>query len=174
MPNIIRVARIFAENAHKKQVRKYNSEPYINHPVDVAILVNSVKHDNNMLAAALLHDVVEDTHYTISDISKEFGCDVADLVENLTDISVPLDGNRKVRKEIDRIHTSLSSNRAKTIKIADLIDNSKSILKHDLKFAIVYMAEKKALLNVLIGGDSLLLKIANSIVRKYYNHINNN
>ena len=79
----------------------------------------------------------------------------------------------KVRKEIDRMHTSISSNRAKTIKIADLIDNSKSILEHDPRFAVVYMAEKKALLNVLIGGDSLLLKIANSIVRKYYNHINN-
>lgn len=174
MPNIIRAARIFAENAHKEQLRKYTCEPYINHPVNVAILVNSVKHDNNMLAAALLHDVIEDTHYTISDISKEFGCDVADLVENLTDISVPTDGNRKIRKEIDRMHTSLSSNRAKTIKIADLIDNSKNILEHDPKFAVVYMAEKKAMLNVLIGGDLLLLKIANSIVRKYYNYINNN
>lgn len=171
MPNIIRAARMFAENAHNGQIRKYTGEPYINHPVNVAILVNSVKHDNNMIAAALLHDVVEDTHYTIRDIFEEFGYDVADMVENLADISVPLDGNRKIRKEIDRMHTSLSSNRAKTIKIADLIDNSKSILEHDPKFAVVYMAEKKALLNVLIGGDSSLLKIANSIVGQYYNKV---
>lgn len=96
-----------------------------------------------MVAAALLHYVVEDTHFTTSYMSKEFGSDVANLVKCLTDGSVLSDGNRSTRKKLDRIHTSLSSNRAKTIKIADLIDNSKSICKYDHKFANVYMSEKK-------------------------------
>lgn len=161
---MIRAARNFAEKAHEGQTRKYTNEPYISHPVSVAMLVNDVESDSNMIAAALLHDVVEDTSLTIHDISKEFGNDIACLVDELTDISKPADGNRKARKEIDRMHTSKASDRAKTIKLADLIDNSKSIVEHDPKFAKVYIAEKKALLEVLTEGNILLFNLANRIV----------
>ena len=126
MSNIVKTARQFAEKAHKGQIRRYTGAPYITHPVAVALLANSVDSDSNMLAAALLHDVVEDTNITSGDISKEFGKDIAYLVEGLTDVSKPSDGNRKIRKEIDRIHISKFSDRVKTIKLADLIDNSKS------------------------------------------------
>lgn len=170
MGDIIRSARQFAEKAYEGQTRKYTNETYINHPVAVASLVNDVGSDNNMIAAALLHDIVEDTPITIHDISKEFSNDIACLVDELTDISKPADGNRKARKEIDRMHTAKASDRAKTIKLADLIDNSKSIIEHDPEFAKVYIAEKKALLEVLSEGNILLFNLANRIVDR--NRIN--
>ncbi len=148
----------FAADAHTGQVRKYTGEPYVTHPVAVAKIVASVTDDCNMICAALLHDVIEDTPVTYKDIvSAGFGRDIGMLVLDLTDVSHPLDGNRKVRKFLDRVHTSLACRDAKTIKLADLIDNTSSITACDPKFARVYMAEKKLLLAHLRGGDSRLL-----------------
>ena len=171
MSNIIKTARRFAEEAHKGQKRKYTGEPYINHPVAVALLVNTVDSDSTTLAAALLHDVVEDTDVTLDDISKNFGKDVAYLVEGLTDVSKPSDGNRKTRKEIDRKHIAKFSDKTKTIKLADVIDNSKSICEHDPEFAAIYMLEKKALLVMLQTGNAHLFQIANSIVQEYFENV---
>jgi len=82
------------------------------------------------------------------------------LVEQLTDISGPSDGNRTTRKEIDRQHTSKSYPDAKTIKLADLIDNQFSIVKRDPNFAKVYLKEKGLLLEVLKEGDKTLYNMA--------------
>ena len=122
--------------------------------------------DENMLAAAYLHDVVEDTGVTLSTIENLFGEDVATLVSGLTDVSKPSDGNREERKRIDREHTAQQSARCKTIKLADLIHNSQSILEHDRDFAKVYIKEKELLLDVLKEGDSKLWGIANEIVQR--------
>jgi len=165
---MIKEARAFATKAHEGQIRKYTGEPYITHPVAVALLVHKVTSDSDMIAAALLHDVVEDTDISLDDIGKEFGGKIAYLVEGLTDVSIFSDGNRKVRKEIDRMHISQFSDKVKTIKLADLIDNSKSICKYDPKFAAVYMLEKKALLKVLKTGDAHLFQIADNIVQEYF------
>ena len=153
-----RRAEEFATAAHARagQVRKYTGEPYIEHPRAVVALVRSVPHDEGMLAAAWLHDTVEDTGVTLDDIRDEFGHDVADLVGWLTDVSQTTDGNRKARKAIDRAHTARAPARAKTIKLADLIDNSASIVERDPEFAKVYLAEKRELLTVLIEGDATL------------------
>lgn len=157
-----------SKKAHGKQVRKYTNEPYLSHPFSVAGLVASVCDNNDMIVAAILHDVVEDTHVTIETIKGIFGTNVAGLVSDLTDISALSDGNRKTRKAIDREHTAEASPAAKTIKLADLIDNTKSITQFDPDFAKVYMAEKKRLLEVLGEGDSTLFKIASDLVDGYY------
>lgn len=81
----IRSALEFAKKAHEKQVRK-SGEPYIIHPILVAAITASISGDAVMVIAALLHDVVEDTPYTIDDIQERFGKDVAYLVEGLTKI----------------------------------------------------------------------------------------
>ena len=156
----------FATKAHEGQVRKYTGEPYIHHPIAVARLVASVTDDRAMIIAAILHDTVEDTDATLDEIEHLFGADVASLVEALTDVSTPQDGLRHMRKEIDRLHTAKASPRAKTIKLADLIDNSGSIIERDPKFAKVYIGEKKPLLEVLTEGDPFLLSEAWRIVRK--------
>ncbi len=167
---MIRKAREFATRAHAAtdQRRKYTREPYIVHPAEVARLVTSVSDDMAMICAAWLHDVVEDTAVSITEIEFEFGDDIAQLVADLTDVSTPADGNRKKRKLIDLEHTQAASPRAKTVKLADLIDNSSSIALHDPGFARIYMAEKKRLLRVLQEGDPLLHAMATEIVEAYY------
>lgn len=152
----------FARDAHASvgQVRKYTGEPYIVHPVAVAKLVRSVPHSNAMLAAALLHDVVEDTPVELNEIEFEFGDEIAELVGWLTDVSRPEDGNRAVRKHLDLLHTAKSSPSAKTIKLADLIDNTKTIAVHDQAFWQRFRKEKRALLEVLKDGDPTLWRMA--------------
>lgn len=155
-------ALAFADAAHGAigQRRKYTNEPYIVHPIAVAELVRSVPHSEAMLAAAYLHDVVEDTPVTIEEIDAAFGGEVAGLVGWLTDISRPQDGNRALRKAMDLRHTAKAPPDAKTIKLADLIDNTKTIATLDPHFWRIYRREKAALLDVLTEGDATLWRMA--------------
>jgi (p)ppGpp synthase/HD superfamily hydrolase len=152
----------FAKAAHESvdQRRKYTHEPYIVHPIAVAELVKSVDHTPEMVAAALLHDVVEDTPVSLQTIRTEFGPVVADLVDWLTDISRPEDGNRRKRKRIDLEHSAKAPPAAKTIKLADLIDNTRTIARHDPGFWKVFRREKHELLKVLTEGDPALWRTA--------------
>lgn len=154
--NIVEKARTFATAAHSAvgQVRKYTGEPYINHPAEVVGLLEAFSITQpEMLAAAWLHDVVEDTSVGIDLIEKEFGRCIADLVSGLTDVSRPEDGNRARRKAIDRKHSAAQSPACQTIKLADLICNTESIISRDPEFAVVYLAEKRELLAVMDKGD---------------------
>lgn len=155
---LINKALGFATAAHEGQVRKYTGEPYIKHPIEVMNIVRTVPHTENMLAAALLHDVVEDCGVELSEIFDIFGARIAAYVDDLTDESKPEDGNRATRKEIDRNHTEVALKDSKTIKLADLISNTKSICEHDKEFAKVYVKEKQLLLEVLTEGDPALYK----------------
>jgi (p)ppGpp synthase/HD superfamily hydrolase len=157
--NIVTKAQVFATAAHAavKHVRKYTGEPYIVHPIHVMSIVKTVEHTDAMLAAALLHDTVEDTGVTIDLIEQEFGTEVAELVGWLTDVSKKDDGNRAVRKQMDLEHTAQAPAAAQTIKLADLISNTSSIVKNDPKFAETYLKEKQALLKVLTKGDPALI-----------------
>jgi (p)ppGpp synthase/HD superfamily hydrolase len=119
------------------------------------------------IAAAYLHDVVEDTGVTIEQIEREFGTEITELVSYLTDVSKPSDGNRKVRKTIDRKHTAKAPAAAKTVKLADLISNTQSIVKYDMNFAETYLEEKMELLSVLQhGGDPVLWKQAHTLCKE--------
>jgi (p)ppGpp synthase/HD superfamily hydrolase len=162
---LIEKARAFATAAHAAvgQLRKYTFEPYIVHPAEVAALVATVPgHTPEMVAAAWLHDTVEDTGVTIELIRSEFGAEVAELVGWLTDVSRPDHGNRAARKAVDRAHTAGAPAAAQTIKLADLIANTRSIMQHDEKFAVTYLAEKRMLLEVMTKGDSGLMAQARS------------
>jgi hypothetical protein len=151
-------ARVYATSAHARinQLRKYTRQPYDVHLKAVAELVAAVSDDPAMIAAAWLHDTVEDTPATFEDLEREFGADVTQLVKELTDVSRPGDGNRAVRKAIDRRHTAGASPRAKTVKLADIVDNTEDICRHDAKFGRVYVSEAEALLAVLAEGDAAL------------------
>ncbi len=157
----IATALDFATEAHRGQKRKYTGTEYITHPIAVAKILSSVEIcDEDMLIAALLHDVVEDTPITIEAVRAEFGPAVADLVGWLTDTSKPSDGNRAARKAIDRQHSAAAPAAAQTIKLADLIDNTLTIEAHDPGFAKVYREEKRLLLDVMTSGDPVLWEIA--------------
>ena len=162
MTNIVERARVFATAAHAAvgQTRKYTGEPYVVHPIEVSELVASVNGTEAMVAAALLHDVLEDTEVTVDLLEEQFGSKVADLVLWLTDISRPEDGNRSARKALDRQHSAVAPAAAQTIKVADLISNTRSIVAHDPGFAKVYLEEKRLLLDVLTRADSTLLAMA--------------
>ena len=162
MTDLVKDAKLFATQAHQRigHRRKYTSQPYEVHLREVGKIVSSVTDDPQMIAAAWLHDTVEDTAATHRDIEQNFGPEVGQLVRELTDVSKPSDGNRAIRKSLDREHLRQASPRAKTIKLADLIDNTRDICKHDPRFARTYYGEAIELIEVLIEGDPVLYKQA--------------
>lgn len=157
----------FAKQAHESidQRRKYTNEPYIVHPTLVASIVSTVTDDESMICAAWLHDVVEDTPVSLAEIQTEFGDDVAHLVNGLTNVSKPEDGNRATRVAIDRKHTAGTDSRTKTIKLADLIANLDGIVQQNAGFARRYLAEKELLLEELGDGDAALVKRVRGIIQ---------
>lgn len=162
-------AMYYAIQAHAGQIRKYTEEPYVTHPIAVANLVAGVTDDTDMVVAALLHDVIEDTAITYADLEAyEFSSAVIDLVRGMTQVSTRSDGSRAVRKRMDLKFLAKQSHKVHTIKLADLIHNSESIIAHAPKFAEVYMAEFRALLVVLTGGDGSLRDHALKIIKEYY------
>ena len=144
-------AKMFATAAHAAigQKRKYSGDDYIVHPQRVAAIVEKHGGTDEMIAAAWLHDTVEDTDVTPDLITKMFGNDVASIVEGLTDVSLPSDGNRAKRKSIDRMHSASASTESQFVKCADIIDNSWDIAENDLSFAKVYKSEVFLLLHAM-------------------------
>ncbi len=149
--SIDKTALTFATAAHAAigQKRKYSGDDYIVHPIRVADTVKQYGGTKEMIAAAYLHDVVEDTQVDIDTITGMFGSVVADLVNDLTDVSVPDDGNRATRKSIDRQHLAQANVDAQFIKCADIIDNSWDIADNDPSFWKVYKQEMQLLLDVM-------------------------
>ena len=164
--DLIQRAREFASKAHASidQRRKYTGDPYIVHPEAVAELVAATGAGTEVIAAAWLHDVVEDTPVTLDQVRGEFGDEVAKLVDDLTDVSRRNDGNRATRVAIDREHTSRADPRAKTVKLADVVHNLADIVEFDPKFAVTYLAEKERLLEVLQEGDASLKRRASDLI----------
>ena len=111
-----------------------------------------------MIAVAWLHDTVEDCSVTLHDIRDLFGYTVAVGVSGLTDIGLGV--NRAERKAKSNIWLSQCHGWIQTIKCADLISNTSSIVKHDPKFAVTYLAEKRALLDVMDKADPRLRELA--------------
>ena len=149
-----RMALQFAAEAHQGQVRKYTGEPYIYHPLHVAELVhqNCPSHSSEMIMAALLHDTVEDTEVTFTEIEREFGEKVANLVYWLTDNVGKESGNRRTRKRLACVFLSAAPVEAQIIKLCDLMSNTESIVEHDSNFARVYLQEKEELLTAIAVG----------------------
>jgi (p)ppGpp synthase/HD superfamily hydrolase len=144
-------AKMFATAAHAAvgQKRKYSGDDYIVHPQRVAAIVERHGGTDEMIAAAWLHDTVEDTDVSPKLITKMFGDEIASIVEGLTDVSLPSDGNRAKRKSIDRMHSASASTEAQFVKCADIIDNSWDIAENDLSFAKVYKSEVFLLLHAM-------------------------
>jgi len=132
--SIVTKAYQFAQVAHEGHLRKYTFEPYITHPVEVAAIVEYYfPGREEMVCAAFLHDVVEDTPMTIEIIIKEFGTIIGELVSDLTHIKLP-ENNRAENKRLTREKLAAATYEAKCIKLADLIHNIPSIKKYDPSF----------------------------------------
>lgn len=173
------IAQSYATNWHSTQTRKYTHEPYIEHPREVVEILRGVPGCTpEMFAAGWLHDTIEDApddmarEYRKTVIHATCGHVVLTMVLGLTDVSKPSDGNRAVRKRIDRLHAATTDPATKTVKLADIISNSQSILTHDPEFARVYLPEKRLLLDeALLQGDPLLWEHADRILREGLAHL---
>lgn len=151
--SILFAAYLLAEKAHRNVQRKGSDEPYLNHPVAVCLKVlkyaGKKYYDVNSLAAALLHDVFEDGGASLQEIAETTNDDVADLVSQVSKVSLKSDGNRSFRTAVDIKHYSRGCARAQTIKVADIDDNSRDVVEIDSKFAKRYLPEQRAKLDAL-------------------------
>ena len=169
-------AYFFASGAHfgvgqMRPTLENSDTPYIVHPVEVAGIVAELPEATvDMIVAALLHDVVEDTGVKLTTIQRLFGSDVADLVLHLTDYYTPESFpmfNREKRKamEVERLRNAPAA--AKTIKLADGLSNTPSIAINKPKFMPVYGPEKRAAWRALYGGNILLWHRLNEELLKW-------
>ena len=128
-PETLSKAYDFALKAHEKQKRDEGS-PYIIHPVAVANILTELKLDSATIATGLLHDTIEDTHATYKTIEKEFGKEVADLVDGVTKISVfenQAASNSKAENFRKLILATSKDIRVLLVKLADRLHNMRTI-----------------------------------------------
>ena len=133
----------FAIESHKGQERKFEGGPYVKHCVRVAQKVALAPGSTqDMIIAALLHDVIEDCpHVDEFQIDEKFGATVYNYVKDLT--HPPLEyGNRKARKQKEKEQLWAAPAEVHTIKCADIIDNIPSIVDNDKDFAPRFIQEK--------------------------------
>jgi len=128
-PETLSKAYTFALNAHKDQKRD-SGDPYLSHPVAVANILTELKLDSATIATGLLHDTIEDTKITYKTVKKEFGREVADLVEGVTKIS-ELEGkvieNSKAENIRKLILATSKDIRVLLVKIADRLHNMRTL-----------------------------------------------
>lgn len=122
----------FAAMAHKGQVRKGTKTPYIVHPVEASLIAFEMTDDISIIIGAILHDVVEDTNYELSDIEHLFGNDVAALVRYESEDKrkdLPPEDSWKIRKQEFLHHLESAPVGAKVITLADKLSNMRAIVK---------------------------------------------
>jgi len=124
---VIRAAH-FAAHKHKGQRRKdVKASPYINHPIGLAEVLHTDGgvSDAVVIAAALLHDTIEDTETTYEELRGAFGAAVADVVAEVTDVKFL---GKELRKRLQIVKAGRASDRARLVKLADKICNLRDIL----------------------------------------------
>ena len=129
---VLNKALIFAVNAHAGMKRKGTNTPYIVHPMEAVAIVASMTDDREIIAAAALHDVVEDTKYTIDDIKNDFGDKVARLVASESEDKrpeLPESETWKIRKEETLEHLKNASIETKMITLGDKLSNIRAIYR---------------------------------------------
>lgn len=156
--SLISMAYMFAAGAHAGvgQKRKYTNVDYIVHPIAVADIVRAHGGTEEMIAAAMLHDTIEDTQVTFGHIFTLFGERIAEMVDALSNKAKPEDGNREARFFINiaKLQERLDM-QSRVIKLADLVHNTASIAKYDQEFSAHYLAEKAFMLKVLFSGTEV-------------------
>lgn len=135
------------------------------HPEEVAAIVRDAGLSDDAIAAALLHDVVEDTPIENAEIMRWFGKRVGSYVDDLTDVPLSA-GNRATRKAIDRERIAAAGYEPQTIKAADLISNTTTIVEYDPDFAKTYLREKRSTLELLTRAHPSVLARANETLRE--------
>ena len=163
---------------HNGQVRKYTGDPYWMHPMDVATTFAQYDNTAGGIEIALCHDLLEDTacsslelfHFlTTMDYSMELAGFICKGVEELTDVytkeAFP-EYNRKKRKQLEAERLATISSVAQSVKYADFLDNTKSIVENDPHFAKIYLKEKQVALSYMDKGNTALRQLCESQLTK--------
>ncbi len=130
---VVQRAFEFANSAHSN-VRRRSGEPYMLHPIAVAqIVVDDIGLGYKSISAALLHDVVEDTDYTVEDIREHFGNKIASLVDGLTKIKTVLDNEQKTHGVADISQQSMQAENFKRILLT---------LNDDVRVVLIKLADR--------------------------------
>jgi GTP pyrophosphokinase len=120
----------FSEQAHRGQVRN-SGDPYITHCVDVATILADLQLDSITVASGLIHDVVEDTKVTVADVEREFGKDIAAIVDGLTKIAKLPTGGSQEERQVESYRKLLLSiakdARVIIVKLADRLHNMRTL-----------------------------------------------
>jgi (p)ppGpp synthase/HD superfamily hydrolase len=163
---LVERARAYATGAHGAvgQRHKQQELPYASHLRSVSEMVADAGGTPSMIAAAWLHDVVENTECTLDDLRMEFGDLVTSYVNWLTDFSKDGDAPAKAKE-----HARLASApvEVKTIKLADLIDNCSTVLKYKPEIVDSYLADKEQVMQLVADGDRPLYQKAMNIIERW-------
>lgn len=130
--SILDKAVVFAVKAHQCVERRGKDFPYIVHPMEAVAIAATMTSDQELLAAAVLHDTVEDTAVTLKDVEREFGKRVAELVEAESDIEFEgktREESWRLRKEEAIERLSAASNDVKMVALSDKLSNIRAIYR---------------------------------------------
>ncbi len=125
----LRKAYLFAHSLHSGQLRK-SGEPYIVHPIAVAEILSEFRMDETSLVAAILHDVVEDTHVSVEEVEKQFGANVASIVDGLTKLAKVefRSSQEKLAENFRKMIVAMSRDiRVIVVKLADRLHNMRTL-----------------------------------------------
>ncbi len=125
--SIVEKALQVASKSHRKQCRKNTDIPYITHPVTVGMMLMKAGYDEDIIAAGILHDTVEDTDLTLNDIEREFGPRIAGIVEGCSEPNKSLPWKERKEHTIEFLKTAPEEIRV--VACADKLHNIRSIIK---------------------------------------------
>ncbi|RYY66981.1 MAG: HD domain-containing protein [Chitinophagaceae bacterium] len=182
MDKLLETVRDFADTAHGGQLRKYSPDRYIVHPVRVMERCAAQGANRAQLAAALLHDVLEDTRIDEEELLRFLRSvtddaearHILELVVELTDVFTTAAyprWRRSRRKEAEMERMSTISAEAQTIKYADILDNTREIVREDPGFAPKFLSECRQLLRVMDAGDPELRAEAQAGIRNGFDEL---
>lgn len=164
MTDVVRRAAIFATSIHAATGQRlpYTDEPFIAHPMRVAELVAGTGARPEVVAAAWLHDVLEDTPVTLEEIASVFGPEVGSLVDMAAMLPHCLADD--LPGAVDHVQLARASAEAQTICIASLIDHTTQILRYETRRRSLLLHEKREILRGLGKGDAGLYMMAALVV----------
>ena len=166
-------ARNDAFSLHSGQFRKYTGEPYIHHNAEMVGMFYSLNCDeldeqqlDEGCSIIWLHDVMEDCGVTYETLASEYSAEICSGVRWLSDIDQV--GNRAERKRQTRERLAKAPSLIQTIKCLDLWSNLTSVMLHDKKFAVVFVAEAEQLLQEsLVNADSKAIALVQDLLTTY-------
>jgi len=148
---------LFAKMHHDNTgaLRAHNGEPYISHPIEVALIVARWGGTNQEIQGALKHDVVEDTKVCNDEIKNRFNAEQAEINEGVTSPATKLDGNRERRVAINTLHLFFAPASSKLIKLGDIRHNTDDLHLHDPERAKTYIPEKWMQIHAVYNHNDL-------------------